>query len=99
MRRSSSVSSPSGGAGSSLKSPVWITVPATVRTASAVASVMEWVTRMGSISKGPTRKERPGPTGVRSSSARSKPCSASRCLQSSSACGGPKTGKSSAASR
>ncbi len=54
-KRGTSNVSPSGGASSNLKSPVCTTSPASVRIASAVASAIEWVTRMGSTSKEPTR--------------------------------------------
>ena len=37
----------STGCGSSLKSPVWTTVPTGVSMASPMPSAMEWVTRMG----------------------------------------------------
>ena len=49
VRRSSS------GSWSILKSPVWTTMPAGVRMATARASGMEWLTAMNSQSKGPMR--------------------------------------------
>ena len=43
----------SSGGRSILKSPVWITTPTGVSTARATQSTSEWVTRIGSMVKGP----------------------------------------------
>ena len=54
-KRARSNCSWSVGVGSILKSPVWMMMPAGVRSASEVASAIEWVTRTGSASNGPNR--------------------------------------------
>ncbi len=57
-----SVSRPSSGSWSILKSPVCRTMPAGVRMATASASGIEWLTAMNSQSKGPIRSRRPSST-------------------------------------
>ncbi len=57
-----SVRRPSSGSWSILKSPVATTMPAGVRTATARASGMEWLTAMNSQSKGPMRSRSPSLT-------------------------------------
>ena len=54
-----SVRRPSSGSWSILKSPVWTTMPAGVRMATARASGMEWLTATNSQSKGPMRSRCP----------------------------------------
>ena len=54
-----SVRRPSSGSWSILKSPVWTTMPAGVRMATARASGMEWLTATNSQSKGPMRSRLP----------------------------------------
>src|SRR5215831_1393385 len=51
-----SVGPPSNGVGSIFQSPVWSTVPAGVRIASAFDSGIEWATLMKSMAKGPIDK-------------------------------------------
>ena len=53
---------PSSGSWSILKSPVCSTVPAGVRTATASASGIEWLTATNSHSNGPSRSVRPSLT-------------------------------------
>src|SRR5919199_1231350 len=57
-----SVSRPSSGSWSILKSPVCSTVPAEVRTATARASGIEWLTATNSHSNGPNRSTCPSRT-------------------------------------
>ena len=57
-----SVSRPSSGSWSILKSPVCNTTPAGVLTATASASGMEWLTAKNSHSNGPSRSVRPSVT-------------------------------------
>ena len=57
-----SVIRPSSGSWSILKSPVCSTVPAPVRTATASASGIEWLTATNSQSKGPNRSRWPSRT-------------------------------------
>ena len=45
-----------------MKSPVMRMLPSGVRTKTASASGIEWLTEMNSISKGPTRSESPSAT-------------------------------------
>ncbi len=57
-----SVRRPSSGSWSILKSPVWTTMPAGVRMATASASGMEWLTATNSQSNGPMRSRCPSAT-------------------------------------
>ncbi len=69
-----SVSFPSRGSWSILKSPVCTSVPAGVCTATARASGIEWLTQTYSVSKGPARWESPAAT--------STSCGSIRCSRS-----------------
>jgi hypothetical protein len=57
-----SVSLPSSGSWSILKSPVCSTTPAAVRMATASASGIEWLTAKNSSSKGPNERRSPSLT-------------------------------------
>ena len=87
-RRCRSKWRPSGGLRSTLKSPVWITVPIEVRMASATASGIECVTRIGSISSDPAKNGSRGRI-TRRSGTKPSECSVSRARTSSSANAGP----------
>ena len=75
--RPRSVSRPSTGVRSSLKSPVWRIVPCGVWKAVAKPCGTEWVTGMNSTSHGPILRRSPSNTGI-SSVRSSRPASSMR---------------------